>query len=95
MNASHHTIFAEVDFLPVTHTQAEARNRRIGQTADFVHYNYILMKDTIEERVCQTLFERQKVIDTVIDGRGVEEDGTFNLVQGFISDHLKNFGLEK
>lgn len=95
LNASHHTIFAEVDFLPVTHTQAEARNRRIGQTADFVHYNYILMKDTIEERVCQTLFERQKVIDTVIDGRGVEEDGTFNLVQGFISDHLKNFGLEK
>ena len=93
LNASHHTIFAEVDFLPVTHTQAEARNRRIGQDADFVHYNYILMKNTIEERVCQTLFDRQKVIDTVIDGRGVEEEGTFNLVSSFIQDHVENFGL--
>ena len=93
LTASHHTIFAEVDFLPVTHTQAEARNRRIGQGADFVHYNYILMKDTIEEHVCQTLFDRQKVIDTVIDGRGVEEEGTFNLASSFIRDHVKNFGL--
>ena len=91
LTASNHSLFSEVDFLPVTHTQAEARNRRIGSEASFIHYNYILMKDTIEEHVCNRLFERQRAIDTIVDGMGDDDAGSFNLVMDFISARFGDF----
>ena len=69
LTASHNSLFTELDFSSTNHMQAEARNRRIGTTASFVHYNYLLMKDTIEEAVCAMLFRKQRAIDAIVDGK--------------------------
>ncbi len=93
LTASHHTLFTEVDFVPSNHTQAEARNRRIGSEADFIHYNYLLMKDSIEELVCDKLFDKQQAIDRVIDGQ--EGTGsTFNLVSDLLRAEFSKFTIK-
>lgn len=90
LTASTHSLFSELDFLPMNHLQAEARNRRIG-TKSFVHYNYLVMKDTIEEIIASTLFRRQRAVDQIIDGE--EDSDSFNLIGEIIQRHFKgNFG---
>ena len=86
LTASHHSLFSELDFLPMNHLQAEARNRRIGTEASFVHYNYLVMKDTIEEIIASTLFRRQKAVDQIIDGR--EDSDSFDLIGKIIQEHF-------
>lgn len=89
LTASHNSLFTELDFMPVNHLQAEARNRRIGTTASFVHYNYLIMKDTIEETICDKLFQRQCAVDAVIDGK--ESTGHFNLVSDILRARFDRF----
>lgn len=90
LTASNHTLFAEVDFVPSNHTQAEARNRRIGTTAQCIFYNYILVKDSIEENVCNMLFNKQQAIDRVIDGKQTDSS-SFNLVSDLLRAQLGKF----
>ena len=92
LTASHHSLFTEVDFLPANHTQAEARNRRIGTTASGIVYNYILVKDSIEELVCNKLFEKQRAIDSIIDGKN-ESTSSFNLVRDLMRAQLNKFNV--
>lgn len=86
LTASHHSLFSELDFLPMNHLQAEARNRRIGTNASFVHYNYLVMKDTIEELVADTLFRRQQSVDQIIDN--IQNPDSFNLIGRIIEEHF-------
>ena len=91
LTASNHTLFSEVDFVPSNHTQAEARNRRIGTAAHCIHYNYILMRDSIEESVCSMLFNKQQAIDRVIDGKQTT-GSSFNLVSDLLRAQISKFG---
>ncbi len=95
LTASNHSLFAELDFSSIAHEQAEKRNLRIGTKAAFVHYNYLLMRDTIEERVATLLFQKSHTIAQVIDGKfGIGANtASFNIVSDLLRDHLAhNFG---
>ena len=89
LTAARHSLFAELDYLPTNHLQAESRTRRIGSEGSFIQYNYLVMKDTLEEAVAQRLFARQKAINRVIDGKNEEEDAktdNFNVLGGVLAD---------
>ena len=88
LTASHHSLFTELDFLPSTHLQCEARNRRIGSASSFVHYDYLVVKDSIEELVMDKLFKRQNTFAAVIDGNETAA-GEFNLMQDLLRAHLE------
>lgn len=99
LTASNHSLFSELDFSPIAHEQAERRNLRIGTVANFVHYNYLLMADTIEEHVCDLLFKKSQTIARVIDGQGpvaqgANMAGSFNLVSDLLRSHFDKFRME-
>ena len=89
LTAARHSVFAELDYLPTNHLQAESRTRRIGAEGSFIHYNYMVMKDTLDEAVAKRLFARQKAINQVIDGRSEEEGvkmDSFNVLGRVLAD---------
>lgn len=59
--------FTELGWKPATHTQAEDRPHRIGQTKT-VWIHYLVAAGTIEEDKCRILQEKQKVIAATLDG---------------------------
>jgi len=61
-------IFLNQDWVPGIHEQAEDRTHRIGQK-EKVQIFYLLCDDTIDEDMRVLLAEKQKVIDTVADGK--------------------------
>ena len=89
LTAARHSLFAELDYLPTSHLQAESRTRRIGSEGSYIQYNYLVMKDTLDEAVAQRLFARQKAINQVIDGSSEEDDAKmddFNVLGGVLAD---------
>jgi SWI/SNF-related matrix-associated actin-dependent regulator of chromatin subfamily A-like protein 1 len=60
--------FVELDFVPGNHTQAEGRLHRIGQK-DAVTTFYLVAKDTIEEKLCKLIQEKQEVLTATLDGK--------------------------
>lgn len=67
------TAFAEIEYVPAVHLQAEKRVDRIGQTVPTTSY-YLVGRGTIEERLCEILQSKQGMADTILDG--AEEDDT-------------------
>jgi len=89
LTASHHSLFAEVDFVPANHLQAEKRNYRIG-TSNFVHFNYVIARDTIEDIVCNKLFKKQQTFNSVIEGKTEAVDtGNFDLMSSVLRAQLE------
>ena len=68
LTAASDLAFLELDWVPGTHTQAEDRIHRIGQTEHSNIY-YLIAKGTIEEKLCGVIQEKQKVISNVLDGK--------------------------
>lgn len=67
--------FAEFDWVPGTHAQAEDRvhgiNRGVKDTPSLVHY--LVGKGTIEEELVKLLQRKQKTLDKVLDGSNETE----------------------
>ena len=61
-------IFLDQDWVPANHEQAEDRAHRIGQK-NSVQIYYMICEDTIDEYMREILTEKQKIIDTVVDGK--------------------------
>lgn len=72
--------FAELDWRPTVHSQAEDRLHRLGQTAPRVCAHYLTAAGTVEERVVQLLHTKQGSADAVIDGGAGAPDGGFSAV---------------
>jgi SWI/SNF-related matrix-associated actin-dependent regulator 1 of chromatin subfamily A len=88
LTASHNVLFAECDFVPSVHSQAEARARRIGQK-NHVQCTYIIANSTIEEHVAEILYRKQQEFDAVVDGgRNVD---SFNIIQELLRKMRKPF----
>jgi SWI/SNF-related matrix-associated actin-dependent regulator of chromatin subfamily A-like protein 1 len=70
--------FVELGWIPAEHIQAEDRTHRIGQKKKCTAY-YLVAKDTIEERLCKIIREKQAIIKATLDGTEVGEDfGAFD-----------------
>jgi SWI/SNF-related matrix-associated actin-dependent regulator 1 of chromatin subfamily A len=59
--------FAEIGWVPADCLQAEDRIHRIGQTKNATIY-YLVARDSIEERLCEILQSKQKVLNATLDG---------------------------
>jgi SWI/SNF-related matrix-associated actin-dependent regulator 1 of chromatin subfamily A len=66
---SAHVIFAELDWTPGVLLQAEDRTHRIGQRADSILIQYLIGKDTLDERVWSGLRHKFNTVNTILNDR--------------------------
>jgi len=67
LTASSKVLFAELDWTPNNHTQAEDRIHRIGQ-AQLSQIYYMIAKGTIEEMLCGLIQKKMEMVSATIDG---------------------------
>lgn len=68
LTQSQTVLVADMPWTPGELGQSEDRTHRIGQTKEVSVY-YLVARDTIDEDLCETLREKQEVLDAVLDGR--------------------------
>jgi SNF2 family DNA or RNA helicase len=71
LQAASTVAFTELTYRPAEHTQAEDRIHRIGSKGTAWCY-YLIAHNTIEERLCELIQDKQKVISAVLDGGKVD-----------------------
>ena len=64
-----YVIFAELDWSPAIHRQAEDRLHRIGQKNTVFAY-YLVGKGSLDEHVAEILVDKSYEIDTILDKQG-------------------------
>src|SRR4030095_15377481 len=62
LTAASHVIFAEQDWVPGTLTQAEDRLHRIGQTAESILIQHIVMENSMDSKMIKTVINKQQKI---------------------------------
>lgn len=86
-------LFLDMWWVPAVHEQAEDRVHRIGQN-NKVQIFYFICENTIDEYMRNILVEKQKIIDTVVDGKlvSIARDKSFykEFVQKLTLDYYKN-----
>ena len=97
LTAAASTVFLEFGSTAPGHLQAEDRVHRIGQTADSVMAQYLILENSIEEDSMTTLNKRAKDLEAVIDGTvssdmfEVEDDMSMATLKEYIKrKNLKN-----
>lgn len=60
--------FLELDWTPAMHEQAESRAHRIGQK-NKVNVEYLILKDSIDEDIIDTLNQKSEVIEKISKGQ--------------------------
>ena len=75
LTAASTVVFCEMAWRPGDHTQAEDRCHRIGTTEPVFCY-YLVAHDTVEEKLCKLVQQKQEVLTATLDGRvgGVDLD---------------------
>lgn len=66
LTRSSHVVFAEIDWVPATMSQAEDRAYRIGQR-DSVLVQHLVLEGSLDATMAKRLIEKQKVIDSVLN----------------------------
>jgi len=72
LTRARYVIFAELDWSPAIHRQAEDRLHRIGQKNTVFAY-YLIGNGTLDDHVANVLVDKSYEIDSIIDAK-VEED---------------------
>ena len=68
LTKARYVIFAELDWSPAIHRQAEDRLHRIGQKNTVLAY-YLVGKGTLDEHVADILVDKAYEIDTILDAK--------------------------
>ena len=68
LTKARYVIFAELDWSPAIHRQAEDRLHRIGQKNKVFAY-YLVGKGTLDEHVADILVDKAYEIDTILDAK--------------------------
>ena len=87
-----YVIFAELDWSPAIHRQAEDRLHRIGQKNTVFAY-YLIGKETLDEHVANVLVDKSFEIDSVLDEKteSFENKEKAKLILAQIKDKLENY----
>jgi SNF2 family DNA or RNA helicase len=85
MTAASYVLFAELDFVPAVIKQFAGRAHRIG-TEYPVTVEYLVAKDTVEEKVCRLLQKKQKTLDRILDGKDYHE---LDIYDALVSEYRK------
>lgn len=67
LTASSHVVFAELDWVPGNVSQAEDRVHRIGQTAESILIQHLVLEGSLDARMAEVLVAKQEVIDRSLD----------------------------
>lgn len=72
LTASAHVVFAEMDWVPGTLTQAEDRCHRIGQEADKVLVQHLVLENSLDAHMAKTVINKQRQIEKALDKKPKE-----------------------
>jgi len=86
-----YVIFAELDWSPAIHLQAEDRLHRIGQKSTVFAY-YLIGNGTLDEHVAKILVDKSYEIDAIMDNRveSFENKEKAELILAQIHDKIKS-----
>ncbi|HET6517699.1 MAG TPA: DEAD/DEAH box helicase [Nitrosopumilaceae archaeon] len=90
LNRARYVIFAELDWSPAIHRQAEDRLHRIGQKNTVFAY-YLIGNGTLDNHVANVLVDKSYEIDSIMDGgnENFENKEKAELILAQIHDKLK------
>jgi SNF2 family DNA or RNA helicase len=74
LTASSIVVFAELDWTPAMHKQAEGRSHRMGQDRQVLAY-YLIAEGTLDEKIAEILVDKAEEIGGVL-GDKLEEENT-------------------
>ena len=81
LTAASTVLFADMEWTPALHSQAEDRAHRIGQSK-LVNVHYFIAKDTVDEDIVELLGKKQQVIDKILAGEaGTTRDITHDAIK--------------
>lgn len=80
LNSANKVLFADLEWTPALHAQAEDRCHRIGQ-GNMVNVYYYIAKDTLEEDVIELLEIKEKVIAHIIEGSKIKGKQGRNMIE--------------
>lgn len=84
LTAASTVLFADMEWTPALHSQAEDRAHRIGQNR-LVNVHYFIAKDTVDEDIVELLGKKQQVITKVLAGEaGTTRDITKDAVKKIV-----------
>lgn len=94
LTASSCTVFLEFGMTAPQHLQAEDRVHRIGQEADSVLAQYLILEDSIDQDCMNTLNKRAKHLEAVLDGKYDSQD-MFKIEDDMSEDIIKEYKRRK
>ena len=91
LTAAKYVIFAELDWSPAIHRQAEDRLHRIGQKNTVFAY-YLIGSGTLDDHVADVLVDKSYEIDEIMDAsvESFEDKNRATLILAQIQDKLKS-----
>ena len=78
-------IFADLEWTPAIHSQAEDRCHRIGQ-GNLVNVYYYIAQETIEEDILELLDKKSQIIKEIMEGSSKEEIPIDDMTESFLAE---------